>query len=226
MTRERDDHIEPTKEKRFPIGRSIMDRIRVEVNDEEGGPFAASDIEDVFARLYLTERDGCIPNELLSGEDLTADIRNLYYAVLDGVRSELQDRLKPSDFLWVIVDASYEDATEYVLMTDEKVLLVGHAKAWHFYWDSDDEMAKDLEEWYQGAASRLRAPEPTPSSESDGPGLFAVSLDIERSLEVDAENRAQALEMAVRWRSNEDDERVAMIYEEITGSCVERTEEL
>lgn len=224
MTGEREDHIEPTPVERFPIGRSIMDRIRKDLNDE-GGPFAAGDVEDLFKLVYLTERDGCVPDELLSGEDLTADIRNLYYCVLDGVRSELKERLPTSEFLWVIVDASYEDATEYVLMTDEKVLLAGHAKAWHFYWDSDDEMAKDLEEWYAGAASRLRAPEPAPPPEPDGPGLFAVTLDIERSLEVDADNRAQALDMAVRWRSNEDDERVAMIYEEIAGSRVERMQD-
>jgi hypothetical protein len=210
-------------EERFPIGRSIVNRIRTEVNDE-GGPFAAADVDDLFALLYLTERDGCVPDEILSGEDLTNDIRNLYYCVFDGVRSELKERLPTREFLWVIVDASYEDATEYVLMTDEKVLVAGHAKAWNFYWSSEDEMARDLEEWYRGAASRLTGSQPALTPEQDGPGRYAVRLDIERSLTVDAENREQALDRAVRWQSNEDDDGVAMIYEDVTGSRVERTE--
>lgn len=215
---------EPVAE-RFPIGRSIMNRIRVELNDE-GGPFAVGDdVDDLFALLYLTERDGCIPTEVLSSDDLTTDIRSLYYCVLDGVRSELKERVPTTDFLWVVVDASYEDSTEYVLMTNEKVLLMGHTKAWHFYWDSEDEMAKDLEEWYRGAAARLHPYEALPIVESDGPGRFAVTLNLERLLTVDASSRKEALEMAAIWRSNEDDDRVTMVYEEITESRVERTED-
>lgn len=214
---------EQRPEERFPVGRSIIDGIRTELN-VEGSPFTA-EVDDVFALLYLTERDGCVPDQLLSGEDLTADIRNLYYCVLDSVRVELKDRLNVADPLWIIVDASYEDATEYVLMTDEKVLLAGHEKAWHFFWDSEDEMAKDLDDWYHRAAARLGTSDSMPHEERDGPGLFAVTLDIERVLEIDAEGRGQALDKAVRWRSNEDDDGVAMIYEEITGSRIERTEE-
>lgn len=225
MSGERATGNESTPGERYPIGRSIMNRIRTEL-DDEGGPFAVGDdVEDLFALLYLTERDGCIPNEVLSGDDLTSDIRRLYSCVFDGVRSELNERVPTREFLWVIVDASYEDATGYVLMTDEKVLLAGHAKAWHFYWDSEDEMAKDLESWYHGAAARLRPAEAAAPIEREGPGRFAVTLDIERAFTVDADSREQALDMAVRWRSNEDDDCVAMTYEDITGSRVERTKE-
>ncbi len=208
----------PAPERRWPVGRAIMERIRHEVNDPDGPFFTGDDGEDVFAALYLSERDGCIPDRFI-GDDLLNDIRTMYYAVLDGVREELRARLQLREFLSVLVDPSYEDTTEFVMMTSEQVLLFGGSKAWHFYWDSEEAMAEELEDWYRGAASRL-APQRRELQPSED-GWYTVTLRLERVLQVAADTPQQALERAVHWRSNEDNDQVRLLYEEITDDRVE-----
>lgn len=121
------------------------------------GPFVTGDDEaDVFSTLYITERDGCVPESLLEDELLNS-IHAMYYAVLDGLRDELRERTRTRDSLWILVDPSYEDTTAFALITDELVLCTGWRKAWHFYWPSEDEMAEELQGWYEAAAGRLQA---------------------------------------------------------------------
>src|SRR5690349_2558947 len=90
---------EPSPEQRWPIGHAIMARVRVEVSAEMVPFVSRNEDTDVFRLLYLTERDGCVPDELLD-EDLNDTIRTMYYAVLDGVREELRERVKPDGSLW------------------------------------------------------------------------------------------------------------------------------
>lgn len=115
---------------------------------------ASGDQSDIFSMLYVTERDGCVPEELLEDE-LLSGIHAMYYAVLDGLRDELRERTRTRDSMSILVDPSYEDTTAFALITDDLVLCTGWRKAWHFYWDSEDEMAEELEGWYQPAAERL-----------------------------------------------------------------------
>ena len=200
----------------FPMGRSIIERIRSEVNDDMG-PFVAPEETDMFRTLYLNERDGCVPPELLDA-DLSDSIHMMYYAVLDGVREELRLRVRPSDSLWVLVEASYEDATNFVLMTGEKVLLFGGSKAWHFYWESEDAMAEELEDWYSGAAQRLASGRS--KVERSAEGRYEVTLQLVRKLDVVAGRAGDAYERALAWRSNEDDEQVRLLYEEVIAPPV------
>ncbi len=133
-------------------GRPIVDRIRNELNLSADGSDA--DTIDVFKALLLTERDVCIPDELI-GEDLLLDIHSLYYRVFDAVREELLDNVDGDRFVFVVIDPSYEDTTTVVLCTEEQVLLMYWCKAWNFYWETEDAMAKTLGELYQEAAHRL-----------------------------------------------------------------------
>ena len=154
----------PTEE-RLAIGRSIAERIRSETNNEYAH-FSGDEDEDVFAALYLTERDGCLPGRFV-GDDLLLDIRALYYQVFDGIREELEARLGRHDFIWVAVDPSYEDSTTVVMCTDEIVLLMYWGKAWNFHWENEDEIAAELGRMYGVAAARL-----APTAErQDGPGV-------------------------------------------------------
>jgi hypothetical protein len=198
-----------------------MERIRGDVNDEASA-FTGEEGEDVFQTLYLRERFGCIPDHLL-GDDLMQDIRSLYYYVLNGVRSELQERLSPPGFMWIIIDPSYEDTTSAALITDDRVLLVEHSKAWNFYWESEEEMAEELEGWYQRAAEHMPVKyqvEPLPG----GGEQYAVTLQTELVIWTRTADPTQALERALQWRSNEDDLDVQIQHEEVTGYQVERIE--
>jgi hypothetical protein len=219
MSSEREHSTPESTGERWPVGRSILQRIRTEVNDEASA-FAGDEGEDVFQTLYLTERFGCIPDHLL-GEDLLQDIRSLYYYVLDGVRGELEERLSPQGFLWIVIDPSYEDTTAAALLTDERVLLVEHSKAWNFYWESEEEMAEDLENRYMQAAERVPSRsrvEPLPG----GGKQYAVTLQTERLIRVRTADPKQALEHALQWRSNEDDPDIQIQQEQVTGRRVER----
>lgn len=221
MSSEREHSTPESASERWPIGRSILQRIRSEVNDEASA-FAGGEGEDVFQTLYLTERFGCIPDHLL-GEDLLQDIRSLYYYVLDGVRGELEERLSPQGFLWIVIDPSYEDTTAAALLTDERVLLVEHSKAWNFYWESEEEMAEDLENRYRQAAERVPSRsrvEPLPG----GGEQHAVTLQTERLIRVRTADPKQALKHALEWRSNEDDPDIQIQHEQVLGHRVERIE--
>ena len=146
-------------------GRSIVDRIRSETNNEFAY-FSGREGEDVFATLYLTERDRSIPDQLI-GDDLLIDIRTLFYQVFDGLREELKERLGIRDSLWLAVDPSYEDSTFSVLCTDEQVLMLHWSKAWNFYWPREEAMVEYLGRLYDEAAKRLRPP----AERQDAPGV-------------------------------------------------------
>ena len=210
------EHEQPEATERWPAGRRIIERIRSEINAPDG-PFTGEEGEDVFRSLYLTERFGCIPDHFL-GDDLMVDIRSMYYWVLDGVRNELQERFAIKTFLWVVVDPSYEDSTYALLLHDDRVLLQISRKAWHFSWESEDEMAEELQEWYEQAASAVRPPAPAPPEGWPAGRGFIVTLNTERVIFVGAEDRDEALEQARAWQSNEDDPGVQLAYEEVIRS--------
>jgi hypothetical protein len=138
------------------IGRSIVERIRAEANNEYGW-FSGEDGEDVFQTLYLTERHSSLPDHLIR-DDLLADIRAMYYQVFDALREELKSRLPRSESLWLAIDPSHEDSTFSVLCSEEQVLLLHWKKAWNFYWPNEEAMALDLGRMYEGATRRLTDP--------------------------------------------------------------------
>jgi hypothetical protein len=200
---------------RWPAGRSIVGRIRDDVNDAMSS-FAEHGVEDPFRELYLRERDGCIPDELVD-DDLLAGIHSMYYAVLDALCIELRERRGAHEPMNIVIDPSYEDTTNFVVHTFDKVLLSGGLKAWHFHWESEDEMAEQLEDWYQRAASALpRAREHLPIE-----GRYSVTLNLERVFAISAANATDAVEAAARWESNENDEAVQLDREKIVGHQVE-----
>ena len=197
-------------QERWPIGRAVVKRIRADVNDPMS-PLVDRGVEDPFTQLYLRERDGCVPDELVD-EDLISGIRSMYCAVLDGVCAELRERAAPQIPMNIVIDASYDDKTTFVVHIFDKVLLSGGMKAWNFFWDSEDEMAKDMEDWYHRAATAVaRRPEPAPSVD----GRYRVTLNLERVFDIAAATAHDALEEAARWESNENDPQVQLDYEEI-----------
>ena len=127
-------------EELISIGRSIVDRIRRETNDEYA--YFSPGESDVFRTLYLTESDRCLPDHFI-GDDLLRDIRAIYAQVFDGLREELRDRLGLRG-LWLAIDPSYEDLTFTVLCTHEQVLMLHWSKAWNFFWPDEEAMAADL----------------------------------------------------------------------------------
>lgn len=105
--------------------------------------------------MLITERQVCIPEHLL-GDEIVEDIITLFYYALSAIREELKERTGRKEFIWIFVEPSYTDTSFAVMMTGEKVLVTVSDKAWNFFWDSEEEMVKELESWYQIAETRLK----------------------------------------------------------------------
>jgi len=72
------------------------------------------------------------------------DILSLFYYPLSAIREELKERTGTKEFIWVFVQPSYTDTSFAVMVTGEKVLLTVSDKAWNFFWEGEEEMAKEL----------------------------------------------------------------------------------
>jgi len=176
----------------YPLGRSILRRLKQTVN-EEWDSWLVEEDEDTFKILYLTERRVCIPEHLLSGE-IMEDIMSLFYYPLSAIREELKERTGTKEFIWVFVQPSYTDTSFAVMVTGEKVLLTISDKAWNFYWDSEEEIVKELESWYQIAETRLKG----------GLRLFGGDAWALRTLLRQVrEQDIPGLEEESRWRADE-----------------------
>jgi len=188
-----DEHAASSEQrKEYPLGRSILRRLKKTVNEEWDSSLVEED-EDTFKTLYLTERRVCIPEHLLGGE-IMEDIMSLFYYPLSAIREELKKRTGTKEFIWVFVQPSYTDTSFAVMVTGEKVLLTVSDKAWNFFWEGEEEMVKELESWYQIAETRLKG----------GPRLFADDAwALETLLRQVREEDIPRLEEESRWRADE-----------------------
>jgi len=152
------EQTDPREAERLAIGTSIVGRIRAEANAIDGW-FFQDDVGDVFNDLYLKERETAIPERLVDDGELGVEggIKEMFYLVFDGLRRELRFRMGIAESHWVYVDSATEDSTTAILCTDESVLALYSKKPWRFYWANESEMAAQLGEVYEGAASRLLA---------------------------------------------------------------------
>lgn len=96
------------------------------------------DGERILRELYLTDLKGsCMPDKYL-GDDCLKDIYDKFYYFLQAVRDEFKE------FIEIYVIASYEDATGYIMIFQDKLLLIESEKAWHFWHNSEEELADEM----------------------------------------------------------------------------------
>ncbi|MGH7771439.1 MAG: hypothetical protein ACREQA_04310 [Candidatus Binatia bacterium] len=127
----------------------MLTHIRQRINEAHGDRSA-------FGRLYLEEPDGCVPEEFV-GDDLMSAIKDKFYWPLDAVRNQLEREFGRERSMWIHIDPTYEDTT-YALLTleDEHLLHTYCAKAWKFWWPNEAEMKKELLEWHRIARERYK----------------------------------------------------------------------
>lgn len=101
------------------VGWRILRRIRQAVNLVRPY-FLGDENEDLFRTLYLTPRQGYIP-EHLRGHDVMEDIINLYYHVFDELRNQLYEEMRPREGVWVYVQPDCVDPTAALVVTDTRV---------------------------------------------------------------------------------------------------------
>ena len=142
------------------LGFAIVGRTRAEVNAPNGYFDTGDPEQDIFTDLYLKERDGAVPEHLVSdgaSSSIEQDIRVMLASVFNELRNELDLRLGREESHWVYVDAAPDDQSTVIICTDRSVLSLYSIKPWRFHWETEQEMAETLGYIYEGAAARLLA---------------------------------------------------------------------
>jgi hypothetical protein len=136
------------------LGTRLVDRVRQVVN-EQWQEIDSEHRVDAFTALYLRPRDKCVPS-WFNGDDIIEAIIDLYRHPLTAVRDELADRKQ----LWpgevsLCVMPSAESESLSIMYTRQRVLFTLERKAWSFWWEREEEMQKELAQWYGTAEQGL-----------------------------------------------------------------------
>lgn len=96
------------------------------------------DGQEVLRKMYLSDPNGaCMPYDFI-GEDVLKEIENKFYFFLGAIRDELPE------YIEIYVTPSYEDATSYLMILDDKLLLKDYQKAWHFWFESEEKLMDEM----------------------------------------------------------------------------------
>jgi hypothetical protein len=112
-------------------------------------PAAAGDklpeVQQHVKDMYFSEYEGCVPDHML-GEDTMQDVKDKFYYPLSFIRSlfvakhpELKGKI------CIVIDASYESDTHYIMYADSKILFDYAVEAWKFVFDHDIDFNEEVE---------------------------------------------------------------------------------
>lgn len=146
----------------------ILNRLR----EQMANYYGKDEVNERLEWMFCQER-GCVPDEWV-GDDLSQDIIKMFKIVWEAVLGEVAERTRLPEYMFVaVVEPSWEDTTWNALIFnpwhDPKyptiVLHFHSVKAWHFLWDSLEDMVADLEELVDKCIMRLaEADVPLPPS--------------------------------------------------------------
>jgi len=115
--------------------------------------------EDCVDNMYLKDPGGCVPEEYI-GDDLLQDIKDKFYFphrfVADFVEMELNLMDKHKEFIFTCIDPSYEDRTIVLVTFKDIIVFHGGDKAWNFWFHSEEELERYLEDVYITIINKLK----------------------------------------------------------------------
>jgi len=134
-----------------PLQKALLAEVKANIEEYWG--------EGAFEATYLRERHTCVPEDYL-GDDIHNAIHDLFYAVFRPIADMVEKRTGMA-LVSVVVEADYENSTRVILYghyegQKDVLLLVVWRKAWHLWWNSPEEMGRDLEAWYNQALKAAR----------------------------------------------------------------------
>jgi hypothetical protein len=118
--------------------------------------------DDYFKDVYLSEYEGCVPDNRIS-DDLLKDIEDKFYHIVGAVRDLVEEDLDKEekrgehDFAEVCINTSYEDCSSVLVIFKKHLVYAEHTKAWHYQWQSEAEMEEYLQEVYQTLKNNIEA---------------------------------------------------------------------
>lgn len=160
----------------------------------------------ILREMYQTDPKGaCLPHDFI-GDDVLKEIENKFYFFLGAVRDELPDDVE------IYVTPSYEDATSYLLILDDKLLLKDYQKAWHLWFESEEKLMDEMYRIYLKLLAKsqktyecytLRREDIEEIAERNGSDLELRDIDdviyhIKKGIEWALDNRDEIIAEAIR----------------------------
>lgn len=117
------------------IKERILRNLKVAIGDHWG---CGDDGHRILREIYLTDPNGaCMPYDFV-GDDVLKEIENKFYFFLGAIRDELPE------YIEIYVTPSYEDATSYLMIFEDKLLLKDYQKAWHLWFESEEKLMDEM----------------------------------------------------------------------------------
>lgn len=129
------------------IKERMLRALKESVEDQWAG--GSGERDKVLSEIYLTDPNGCCINEDYLGDDVLIDIQEKFYWYLDAIRQEFDE------FIEIYVMPSYDDATAYFMIYDNKLLYRGSCKAWNFFFQTEEELMEDMHAVYLSIAAKM-----------------------------------------------------------------------
>jgi len=112
--------------------------------------------------LTFGERDGCVnENSPVWRDDILLGIIEMFYSYYKVIRDQFEEdfKIKMPEWVRIVVQPDYDDTSYVVLFlsSGHKVLLSYDCKAWHFTWDTPEELAKSLQNDYNLMVNNFKA---------------------------------------------------------------------
>lgn len=117
----------------------LKERMLRNLKDEIGDHWGCGDDGyKVLREMYLTDLNGaCMPYEFV-GDDVLKEIENKFYFFLGAIGDELPE------YIEIYVTPSYDDATTYLMILEDKLLVRDYQKAWHFWFESEEKLVDEM----------------------------------------------------------------------------------
>ncbi len=127
------------------IKERMLRNLKKQIADQWGG-----DGEQVLRELYLSTLNGKSFPESYVGEDILTDIQNKFYYFLDAIRSECDS------FVELYIVPSYDAETVSIIILDDKILYRESRKAWHFWFDSEENLISSMYAIYRVLSAKTK----------------------------------------------------------------------
>jgi len=99
--------------------------------------------QEVLKEMYLSDLKGnCLPDKYI-GEDILKEIEDKFYFFLGAIRDEIEP------YIEIYVTPSYDDATAYLMILDDKLLVKDYQKAWNFWYESEEKLMDEMYSIYR-----------------------------------------------------------------------------
>jgi len=156
------------KTKMDAMGRRLLDALEEYIHTEcsedpesYGKPPSAWKRWPLLYSAYCSDREGCVRESGVFGDvtKLESEIIEMFSAYYSAIRDFILEELnRPLSECWIdiMVEPSYEDRCKVIVTYKNTVLCGQTAKAWHFCWDSPQEMAEEILDDYKTMKENLQ----------------------------------------------------------------------